>query len=168
MIDSFKFLPRLIAAYYQLDDREAIRPIPFTPLTKPLSQCRIALITTGGLYLKERQPPFDLERERHEPTWGDPALRIIPNDVTQAEIGVAHLHINPEFIEHDFNVALPLARLRAWVAMGEVGSMAHEAYSLMGYQGFPPNTTGWATEAAPELMVRMQADQVDGVILIPT
>lgn len=168
MVDSFKFLPRLIATFYQLDERQPANQIPFTPLGKSTAESRIALITTAGLYLKKSQRSFNLERERREPTWGDPALRIIPYNTTQKEVGVAHLHINPEFIEQDFNVALPLTRLRELVEAGEVGTMAGEAYSLMGYQGFPPDTTGWCKETAPSIIKRMQADDVDGAILVPT
>ncbi len=167
-VDSFKFLPRLIATFYQLDEREPAEQTPFSALNKPLANSRIALITTGGLYRKEQQLPFDLAHERQEPTWGDPAFRTIPRTITQAEIGVAHLHINPEFILQDFNVVLPLTRLRELVDGGEVGSMADEAYSLMGYQGFPPDTTSWEMVAAPRMIERMKTDRVDGAILVPT
>lgn len=168
MVDSFKFLPRLIAKFYRLDERQPLLPIPYTRLEKPLAQCRIALITTGGLFLKDQQQPFDVERERREPTWGDPSFRVIPHTVSQTEIAVSHLHINPEFILHDSNVALPLSPLRELVEQEEVGSMAREAYSLMGFQGFPPDTTGWARECVPEITRRMREDGVDGVVLVPT
>jgi hypothetical protein len=68
----------------------------------------VALLTSGGLYLKDRQSSFDLDRERQEPFWGDPTYRLIPRDVRHGEIAVAHLHLNPDDILADFNVALPL------------------------------------------------------------
>lgn len=45
---------------------------PFTPLRKPLRECRFALITTGGVHLRD-QPPYDMADPR-----GDPTYRSIP------------------------------------------------------------------------------------------
>src|SRR5881628_3477834 len=70
-VDSFKYLPRSIAAYYQTLRVERMYPIPWTPLSKPLNQCRLALVTTAGIYDKAREPPFDAGREKREPMWGD-------------------------------------------------------------------------------------------------
>jgi len=108
-VDSFKWLPPALANYYKgmaIQKEE----VPWAPLTKPLSQCRFSLLSTSGIYLKGKQPPFDLDRERREPFWGDPSYRAIPRDVRQEEIGVAHLHINTSDIEADMNIALPVHR----------------------------------------------------------
>src|SRR3972149_10508425 len=82
-VDSFKFLPGSIAAYYRNLPVQREEPIPFTPLAKSLSQCRFALVTTAGIYQEGKEPPFDTERERREPMWGDPTFRRIPRDVKQ-------------------------------------------------------------------------------------
>ena len=164
-VDSFKWLPRSIAAYYQAIQVPAPESIPWTPLRKPLAQCRIALVTTAGLYLKGEQPPFDLERERREPFWGDPTYRVIPTDVRQEQISVAHLHINTEDIERDVNIVLPVDRVRELVAAGELGSMAPHHYAFMGYQqqGAPE----WAARYGPEVAQRMIEEEVDVALLAP-
>lgn len=168
MVDSFRFLPRLIAAFYQTVEREPRLPIPWTGVERPLSELRFGLVTTGGLYLRGAQAPFDVERERREPTWGDPTYRTIPTAVTQAEIGVSHLHLNPAFAEADVNVVLPLGRFRELAAEGVIGGLADEAYSFMGYQGFPPDTTAWETIYGPEVAAKFQAAGVDCVLITPT
>jgi D-proline reductase (dithiol) PrdB len=106
-IFSYKFLPRsMIPEFkgfpYRADDLVKASP------SVPLKKARVALLTSGGLYLKDRQSSFDLDRERQEPFWGDPTYRLIPRDVRHGEIAVAHLHLNPDDILTDFNVALPL------------------------------------------------------------
>jgi len=47
------------------------RPIPWTPLRRALEQCTIALLSTAGVALRGDKP-FDQERERKNPWWGDP------------------------------------------------------------------------------------------------
>src|SRR5438093_578258 len=86
-VDSFKYLPRSIAAYYQTLRVERVEPIPWTPLSKPLNQCRFALVTTAGIYDKAREPPFDAGREKREPMWGDPTYRRILRDLAQGQMG---------------------------------------------------------------------------------
>lgn len=62
--------------------------IPWTPLVKPLSKCRVALVSSGGIYQKD-DVPFDLARERREPLWGGPSFREIPRGVAREDIRVA-------------------------------------------------------------------------------
>lgn len=170
--DSFKFLPRMIAALYTSTDREPELPIPWTPLAKPLAECRFSLLTTGGLYVRGEQRPFNLDRERTEPTWGDPAFRAIP---TPAQAGATppntvaaeHLHINTSFVEEDVNVLLPLTRFQELAASGTIGSLAPTAYSLMGFQGFPPDMTGWLQTAVPAITAQLKQEEVDCLLLTP-
>lgn len=48
-VDSFKYLPRLIARYYKLSRVELELPIPWTPLTRSLAQCRPSRPRWGGI-----------------------------------------------------------------------------------------------------------------------
>lgn len=83
-IDSFKYLPRIIAAFYQYQaaEHQLKLPIPWTPVPRPLAECKFGLVTSAGLYHQGVEPPFDLEREKQEPTWGDPTYRILPADIS--------------------------------------------------------------------------------------
>lgn len=166
-VDSFCFLPRLIATYYQMTEREPELPIPWSPLARPLAECTLGLVTSGGLYNRASDPPFDLDRERSDPTWGDPSYRIIPTDLASHDLGASHLHINTDPILADVNVLLPIDRCRELALEGRIGGLAPSAYSFMGYQGFPPNTTAWQTQYGPQVADRMKRDGIDCVLLTP-
>jgi D-proline reductase (dithiol) PrdB len=166
-VDSFKYLPRVITAFYQATDREPQEPIPWTPIDRPLEQCRFALITSGGLYQLGKDPPFDLEREAEEPTWGDPTFRVIPTDIRPDQIGVSHLHIKTVGIREDFNILLPIHRFQRLVEEGRIGGLGRKAYSFMGYQGFPPDASEWVETYVPQVVEELRKDEVDCVFLTP-
>jgi len=164
-VDSFRFLPRSIAGYYQNMTVQREDPVPFTSLVKPLDQCRFALVTTAGIHDKRKEPPFDTEREKREPMWGDPSFRRIPKDVSQEEIGACHLHTNNRDVLLDMNIVLPVQRFLELESEGVIGSLALTNYSFMGYQ---PDTTEWRQKYGPEAAAIMKAEDVDAVLLTPS
>lgn len=156
------FLKRVLSG--QIPDEPAYAEIPWTPVAKPLSECRVALLSTAGLS-QAGDAPFDMDGERARPTWGDPSWRRIDASVGQDEIRANHLHIDTGYIQRDLNVALPLDRLRELVAAGEVGEVAPSHYSIMGFQG---NDTGvLENESAPEIAAAMRNEGVDLALLAP-
>jgi len=163
-IDSFKYLPRSFRAGYEVVSNPPTEPV-WAPLERPVEEATVALLTSAGLYLAGRQEPFDLDRERAEPMWGDPTYRIIPRDTPQEAIAASHLHINTRDFYEDYNVALPIAAFEDLVAEGAIGSVAEEHYSVMGYQA--PGCEEWQTDYGPDLARRLQEAQVDAVILAP-
>jgi D-proline reductase (dithiol) PrdB len=165
-VDSFRYLPRILAAYYQASEQEPAFPIPWAPLPRPLAACRFGLITSGGLY-RRGDEPFDLARERREPTWGDPTYRAIPADIAQEEGSASHLHINTRDVLADLNILLPVGRFRELAAQGRIGGLATEAYSFMGYQGYPADTGAWEGTYGPQVAERLKAEGVDCVLLTP-
>jgi D-proline reductase (dithiol) PrdB len=166
-VDSFKFLPRLVAFFYQATEREPQHPIPWTPLPRPISECTFSLVTSGGLYDKETQNPFDLEREITEPTWGDPTYRTLSSDIIQTQVGVSHLHLNTEDILKDFNILLPIQRFKELEEEGVIGALARQVYSFMGFQGYPPDTTAWESTYGPQVAEKLKDENVDCVLLTP-
>ena len=164
-VDSFRYLSPLIKRYYQLSRMERELPIPFTPLRKPLPESRFGLVTSGGLYHRGHDRPFDADRERREPAWGDPSFRVLPADMDPAEVGVSHLHINAQDALADMNILLPIQRFKELAAEGRVGSVAARAYSFMGYQGFPADLRGWRDDSGPAVRDALLADEVDCVLL---
>ena len=163
-VDSFKYLPRSLTGYYKSQPMERLEPVPWTPLAKPLSESKVALVTTAGINVKGVEPPFDTEREKREPMWGDPTFRRISRDVEQAQIGTSHLHINNRDLEIDVNIQLPVHRFLELEAKGQIGSLAETNLSFMGYQ---PNTTEWREKYGPEAASLMKDEEVDGVLLTP-
>lgn len=167
-VDSYKFLPRLIAAFYEMVEVEPELPIPWTPLSRPQSERKFGLVTSGGLFQKGSDAPFDLERERSEPTWGDPTYRAIPAHIRQDEIGVSHLHINPHWVESDINVLLPINRFQELAAGVTSGALAENHYSFMGYQGYPPDASAWRDVYGPQVTDKFISEGVDCVLLTPS
>jgi D-proline reductase (dithiol) PrdB len=162
IVDSYRFLPRSFRPLYENPVPEREDPV-WTPFERRLADAKIALLTSSGLYLEDHHEPFDLERERNEPTWGDPTVRVIPQPILP--FGVAHLHISQDDILADPNIALPAERLDELVESGMVGSAANRHYSVMGFQGV--SLEGWREIAAPQIIELAHEDEVDGLILAP-
>jgi len=163
-VDSYRFLSgvsrRLIKSWIKL---ETPREIPWTPLSKPLADCTVALITSGGIALKSDRP-FDQNGERKNPWWGDPSFRIIPIGTRTDEIRVYHLHIDPELAERDLNSLLPIQRLEELVQMRKVGRAAPSHFSFMGYILDPSELLQKSVRA---IIDHLKKDAVDVVVLVP-
>ena len=138
--------------------------IPWAPVRKPLSECRVALLSTAGLSMKDDKP-FDMDYERQNPTKGDSSWRRLRADATSADIEANHLHIDTGFIERDLNVALPLGPLRELAAEGVIGSVADSHYSIMGFQG--NDSSRLVEESAPAIAAAMKSEEVDLALLAP-
>jgi D-proline reductase (dithiol) PrdB len=156
------FLQKVLSS--RIPAEPAHPPIPWAPVTKPLREGRVALLSTAGLSMKG-DPPFDMELERRNPMRGDPSWRRLRADATAAAIEANHLHIDTGYVLRDLNVALPVDRLRELVAAGEVGAMAPSHYSIMGYQG--NDTTALERQSAPEIAAAMRSEEVDLALLAP-
>ncbi len=166
IIDSFRFLPRSFRSFYDNPVRlpgetEDVWAAP----ARRLSESRIALLSSAGLYLDGDQDPFDAERERQEPTWGDPTHRVLPASREGRRVGMTHLHLNTDNVLADPEIALPLAGLAALAAEGRIGSVAPSHYSVMGYQ--QAGLDVWRNETAPAIIGRLREEAVDGVVLAP-
>ena len=138
--------------------------IPWAPLRRPLSECRVALLSTAGISMRG-DAPFDMDFERANPTRGDSSWRRIASDATAATVAVNHLHIDTSYIERDLNVALPLDRLRELAEQRVVREVAPSHYSIMGYQG--GDASALEERSAPEIAAAMRSDEVDLALLAP-
>lgn len=163
-VDSFCYIDgitkRVVKSWIDL---EPPRQIPWTALPKPLSECTVALISSGGIALKT-DTPFDQEGERQNPWWGDPTYRVIPKTTSAEDIKLYHLHVDPTFVEQDINCLLPLQRLAELEAAGEIGRVAESHYSFMGYNLQPEQLL---EESTPVITRSLQDEEVDVVVLIP-
>src|SRR5438270_5677993 len=103
------------------------KPLPgeedpvWTPFEKRIGDATIALLSSGGLSIEGEQEPFDLDRERAEPTWGDPSHRVLPHQLGGKKLAMSHLHVNNADVLADHNIALPTDVLDDLVADGRVG-----------------------------------------------
>jgi D-proline reductase (dithiol) PrdB len=140
------------------------REIPWTPLTKPLSGCKVALVSTAGVARRDDRP-FDQEGERRNPWWGDPSYRRISLGTTEQQVKLYHMHIDTRFGEQDLDVVLPMRRLLELAEEGAVGRAAETHYSIMGYQLRPGVLEN---ETAPAIARDMKAQGIDAAALIPS
>jgi D-proline reductase (dithiol) PrdB len=163
-VDSFRFASgltkRVIKSWIKI---ESPRQIPWTPLQKPLSDCTVALISSGGIALKTDRP-FDQEKERQNPWWGDPSYRIIPHATSTDQIRVYHQHIDASFAERDLNCLLPLDRLTELAEDNVIGRTAPSHYSFMGYILDPKKLI---EQSVPGIIRSLREEAVDIVVLVP-
>jgi len=163
-VDSFRFISgitkRMIKNWIGM---EKPRPIPWTPLAKPLSECTVTLISSAGIALKT-DTPFDQEGERQNPWWGDPTYRVLPVSATSDDVRLYHLHIDPACAEQDLNCLFPLEHLQAMEAKHRIGRAGSRHYSYMGYILNPERLL---RETVPALIRDLKADLADVVVLVP-
>jgi hypothetical protein len=165
IVDSYRFLPRSFRPMF-----ENAQPLPgetepvWAPFEPRLAEATIALVSSAGLSIEGEQPAFDLDRERSEPTWGDPTHRVIPHALS-VPLAMSHLHVNSADVMADRNVALPIDVLDDLVADGRVGAAAAHHVSVMGYQQFGVDV--WRAETAPQIIELLRDERVHGVVFAP-
>ncbi len=137
----------------------------WAPFTKRLAESRIALLSSAGIYVREKQPAFDLDGERRKPDWGDPSWRAIPAGAGTGQIAVAHLHINDEDLVADPEVALPVRALDQLAREGVVGGAVESHVAVMGFQD--RRLKDWHRTTAPAIVAHLREQGADGLILAP-
>lgn len=165
VVDGFRFMPPTLRAWLSKDipETDYRGEIPWTPLKKPVSRTMFSLMTSAGINLKA-DPPFDMEREKREPFWGDPTHREIPRDTSQDQIDANHLHVDTSFIKDDINVILPITRFAEFEREGLIGSLAPTCYSFYGYQH---DFTVLMEITMPKVAAKMHDEGVEAVVLTP-
>ena len=127
MFNSLKITTALIKRTRPDFEFRVFNDSPVTPLTKPLQECRLALITTGGIHLKSDIPFYMKE------PGGDCSYRIIPDNARGDDLKVSHKWYNHKFITADLNCVFPIDRMREYVKKGEIGALSEKHFSFMGH-----------------------------------
>ncbi|HEX8137634.1 MAG TPA: glycine/sarcosine/betaine reductase selenoprotein B family protein [Pyrinomonadaceae bacterium] len=129
--------------------------VPFTPFDRELGKSSIAIITAGGVHLRE-QEPFNVADEL-----GDLTYRVIPPDTVSSELMVTHHHYDHRDADEDINVVFPLDVLRELQAEGFIGGIARKHIGYMGYtMQLKAMYEGTAPEIANEIDRGSRADAV--------
>ena len=128
---------------------------PWQPLRKPLTECRVGLVASGGIYVAG-QVAFHFK--------DDLSYRAIPTDVNTADLRTAHFAYDQTDARHDPNVVFPIDTLRRLVREGVIGSLTEHAFSFMG--GIY-SSRKVREELAPVLTERLQAEGADLALLVP-
>src|SRR6202166_1259286 len=134
---------------------------PFQPLRKPLSQSRIALVTTAA--------PFDPAKGDQGPgakyNGGAKFYSVYEGDTSKShDLRISHiaydrLHTSAE----DSGTWFPLPQLQRLARQGRVGEIAPRFF------GAPTNRSHRVTidVDAPEILARCRADAVDVAVIVP-
>ena len=129
--------------------------VPFTPFDRELRKSTIAIVTAGGVHLKD-QEPFNIADEL-----GDLGYRVIPQDVEPGQLMVTHHHYDHVDADRDINVVFPIDVLRDLEAEGFIGGVALKHIGYMGYtMQLKAMYEGTAHEIANEIDRGSRADAV--------
>ena len=129
--------------------------VPFTPFDRELAKSTIAIVTAGGVHLKD-QEPFNIADEL-----GDLGFREIPPDADSSQLIVTHHHYDHTDADADINVVFPLDVLRDLQAEGVIGGLAKKHIGYMGYtMQLKAMYEGTAREIANEIDRGSRADAV--------
>lgn len=132
---------------------------PFTPFQADVHESRVALIATGGAFVKGDHP-FD-----DHYGLGDPSYREIPSDTDPRHLSFHHEHYDPTNATRDINCMFPIERMHDLVAAGDVKALATTFYGFMGYV---PITHPLTTVTAPQVARKLKLEGVDAVLLVPS
>jgi D-proline reductase (dithiol) PrdB len=135
--------------------------VPFQPLRKPLSQCRVTLITTAAPYEPgkgDQGPgaPYNAAAKFFTVYSGS---TVQDHDLRISHIAIDRKHTTAE----DQATYFPLKELRRSVARGRIGSLAPS------FHGAPTNRSHRITLEidCPEIVARCKADDTDAALLVP-
>ncbi len=121
---------------------------------KPLSESRIALITTAALHRRD-DPAFRFH---------DSGYRTISDDIDPNDLVQSHMSVNFDrtHYQRDINVVLPIERMHELADAGEIGGVSPTHYSIVGA------TDAFLLEpSAAEMAQRMRDEGVEAALLVP-
>ena len=144
-------VPRETAKRWAEMELPAVEPGAWTQPAKPVTEAKVALVSSAGMHLKSDRP---FAR--------DPSYRVIPSDTKPDDLFMSH--VSPNFdrtaFQEDINVSFPIERLRELADEGVIGSVATNHYSFMG--ATDPTTM---EDNVKEVAGRLHEDGVDLILL---
>ena len=130
-------------------------PLPWMQVDKPLSEMRVALITTAGLHFRDA-PAFEFADATFRPI-------SVEEDANQLVMSHSSANFDKSGFAEDVNLVYPIDRFKMLVAEGKIGSLASVHYSFMG-AGLLPEAY---EKSAGQVAGMLKQDQVDAVFLTP-
>ncbi|HAG51865.1 MAG TPA: hypothetical protein DHU69_00715 [Deltaproteobacteria bacterium] len=156
----FTRFPFFVERWVQKAAPWKVEGIPWTPLTKSIKDCKIAIVTTAGVHLKS-QKPFDMHDKN-----GDPTYRDIPKDASKEQLTITHDYYDHKDADKDINIVFPIDRLKELKETGEIGDLADINFGFMGHIEAGHIYT-LINDTAPEVADRLKSQGVDAVLLTP-
>jgi D-proline reductase (dithiol) PrdB len=131
---------------------------PMTPLTRSLRECRVAMLTSGGVSRKDTHL-FNPQARN------DLRLDAVANDTAADFFVISDDYYNHSDADRDINCIFPIERLRELAAERAISSVAPHHYS--GFMGRTYTRSAVINEAAPALARRLRDESVDAFVLVP-
>jgi len=145
---------------------------PFTPVTKPFSELRLALFTSSGHFVEGDDPkPFGVEnltQQEAEARINDflkeePQLSVIPLDTPEDKLRVRHGGYDVRGARADPNVNFPITRLKELQREGHLSQLHSLAYSFVGACA----QLRLLNHTAPAWARLLKEQQIEAVLLVP-
>lgn len=133
--------------------------VPFTPLNKPLAQCRAVLISSSEISIRGREV---VESEEHMGVVG--GMYSIPSDTPiSALYSPSHSYDSYATTLEDVNAFFPITQLREAVAAGRIGGVTRRFHGV--FNAYSQRRT--RERDAPAILERCREDGADVAILVP-
>jgi D-proline reductase (dithiol) PrdB len=131
--------------------------VPFTPFDYDLAKATIAIVSAGGVHLKE-QEAFNIADDL-----GDLTYRVIAPDAASSDLLVTHHHYDHTDADADINVVFPLDVLRDLQTEGFIGGLARKH---IGYMGYTMRLKDMYEQTAPQIAEEIdKGSRADAVVL---
>jgi D-proline reductase (dithiol) PrdB len=130
-------------------------PPPMVSLSKPLSESKLGLVASGGIY-QTGQIAFHFK--------DDISYRKIDTDKDTSTLRATHFAYDLTDARIDPNVVFPIDTLKRCVQEGLLGALSNPAYTFMGgiYSSRKVRDI-----LAPAIADELQKDEVDLALLVP-
>ena len=132
---------------------------PLHQLTKPLDQCTVSLLVSGGVS-QCSMPAFNPDARN------DHRLDSINKNVDSTDFQIHDSYYDHSDAESDINCIFPIDRLRELESSGEIGAVAARVWS--GFMGRIYNRSKIFEESGPAFADALAADEVDLLIASPS
>lgn len=152
-----KLAERFISAYKPWESGEET---PWTKVSKPLAECKVAMVTTSGIH-HDNQTPFDMQDSD-----GDPTYREIDGSTIMQGYTITHDYYDHTDAEKDLNIIFPLERLNELQQENVIGEIARRHYSFMGHIDGKHIAT-LVGKPTQHVIKKLKQEAVDVVLLTP-
>lgn len=131
---------------------------PWTPFTKKICDCRVALVCAGGLSLKSQDSydPMSIH---------DISFREIPGDSRAEDIVINSAYYKHDDTDEDLNNLFPIQILQEMASNGYIGDLSPVNLICGIGRIFEPELSTFIDEVIPELVNKLKKANVDIVLL---
>ncbi len=127
--------------------------VPYTPVASALSEMKIALVSSTGVYLDGQEAYAD---------HNDDTFRVLPGDFDPKHAHIKHGHYDSSEAEKDLNCVFPIDRLRELAAEGVIKGVNNKH---VGFKGASTDLKRQYEHLAPAIATEIERSHADGVIL---